>query len=265
MSDTIPHLLLIEDNPVDCGMIKSIIGNRYALSIAASASEAIKIIASVNFDVILLDIQLPDSSGNTVKMIRCATGSPIIVASGCDSREKAIADGAFAAMGKPIDAEQLLDTIAGALAHEKVRPCRELAERIFTSIDSKMMCVASMVPNPRSVRLRPAAVVASLPAMLVLLAAVFIAGGEFRGQSVASPKIESRTIRREEPIDAKLAELRERPSLPAVVWFRVRHIPADRMEEAVSAMMVAYKSSDRDTANAAECALTTWGVRCLTK
>lgn len=266
MSTTAPEILLIEDNPIDCVIIRSIIGNRYSLSIVGTASEAIKMLASVQFDAILLDLELPDSRGNTVKMIRCATSTPIIVVNGHDQHHDSLSDGAFASLRKPIDNNELLDSIASALAYEKLRPCREMSEKAFTSIDSKMMLVSSMVPTQRSSRLRPAAVVASLPATLVMLAAVFIAGGEFRGNAVSQHvRVESKTIRKEEPIDVKLDELRDRPSLPAVVWFRVRHIPADRMEEAVSAMLVAAKSNDRDTANAAECALTSWGAKCRIK
>jgi hypothetical protein len=103
--------------------------------------------------------------------------------------------------------------------------------------------------------------------MVVLLAAVFIAGGEYRGRVMHSPAmgVEAKPIKQDAPIDDKLIELRERPSLPAVVWFRTRSIPKERMDEAIVAMVSASKSKDRDTANAAECALTAWGVKCLIK
>ncbi|MGZ3885529.1 MAG: response regulator, partial [Bacteroidia bacterium] len=87
MDETI-HILLVEDNPADAGLIKIYLHESYAmqfsLSVAENLNQGLDLIGSRTFDVIIIDLSLPDSFGlNTFKdMYAAAPEIPIIVLTG---------------------------------------------------------------------------------------------------------------------------------------------------------------------------------------
>ncbi len=57
------QILLVEDSLEVQTLIKGILGNRYEIQIASTAVEADRLARSRNFDLILLDVMLPDGDG----------------------------------------------------------------------------------------------------------------------------------------------------------------------------------------------------------
>jgi signal transduction histidine kinase len=88
--------LLIEDNPVDARLVTEFLEragpNRYRVIHARRMDEAIGACWVNGFEVVLLDLGLPDSQGlETFERLRShAGGRPIIVLSGADDQELAI-------------------------------------------------------------------------------------------------------------------------------------------------------------------------------
>ena len=75
------HILLVEDDPTLQDLIeKLLINNNYLVSKAGKISEADKLIKLFTFDLILLDIMLPDSNGLDfyVNNIKDRINSPVI-------------------------------------------------------------------------------------------------------------------------------------------------------------------------------------------
>ena len=90
------RILLIEDNPGDarltCEMLREVRSIAVAVVPAASFGAGVALLSSENFDVVLLDLSLPDMQGlETVRQLhaRCPR-MPLIVLSGLDDEETAI-------------------------------------------------------------------------------------------------------------------------------------------------------------------------------
>ncbi|MGH2416511.1 MAG: response regulator, partial [Microcystaceae cyanobacterium] len=123
-------LLLVEDNPADAYLLREMLEEadeqQWQLAQAKSLRIALESLRDSRFDVILLDLSLPDSKGlNTVTQIReAAPDLPIVVLTGTDDRElalQAVAQGAqdYLVKGK-ITAEVLVRVIGYAIERGRI-------------------------------------------------------------------------------------------------------------------------------------------------
>ena len=108
------HILLVEDDETLQALIeKLLINNDYIVSKAVNIEEAKKLVKLFLFDLIVLDVMLPDSTGldfyeNTIKN-RVIT--PVIflsALSNVDDRVTGLELGADDYIGKPFDSRELL-------------------------------------------------------------------------------------------------------------------------------------------------------------
>ena len=90
-------LLLVEDNPADARLVQELLAEvdnpqRISLSNALTLQQALEILHDANFDVLLVDLGLPDSQGlDTLHQIQSAKPSlPIVVLSGHDDEDLAL-------------------------------------------------------------------------------------------------------------------------------------------------------------------------------
>ena len=85
------NILLVEDNPADIKLLKvylkDIYGDDVIFSTALSLNEAINKVERNKFDVVMLDLTLPDSSGTETltKLHHCIPETPIIVLTGMEN------------------------------------------------------------------------------------------------------------------------------------------------------------------------------------
>jgi two-component system, cell cycle response regulator len=89
-------VLLVEDNPRDADLVFRTLGgrgSRFSVTIVATLADALVSLNAASFDMILLDIMLPDSSGfATIAAIReAAPAIPLIVLTGFDDNDMAVA------------------------------------------------------------------------------------------------------------------------------------------------------------------------------
>jgi PAS domain S-box-containing protein len=95
-SEAAIRVLLVEDNPGDARLVEILLSEvdapRFAITHVERLEEAIECLAEADFDVILLDLSLPDSSGlETVSRTRAAAPrTPMVVLSGQDDEETAL-------------------------------------------------------------------------------------------------------------------------------------------------------------------------------
>ena len=90
------HVLLIEDNPGDARLLRALLqetaSSQFELVHAERFSDALNRLSERRFDVVLLDLSLPDAQGlDTISRLgRQAEGTPIVILTGLNDEEIAI-------------------------------------------------------------------------------------------------------------------------------------------------------------------------------
>ena len=95
LSEPVFNILLVEDNPGDVVIVKELLkitGLNFNLTNVKSLRETISTCSQNEFDVILLDLGLPDSIGidTLIKAGNCTEQSPVIVMTGLDDEDIAL-------------------------------------------------------------------------------------------------------------------------------------------------------------------------------
>jgi PAS domain S-box-containing protein len=170
------RILLVEDNPVNQRVAQGLLQRLAAdVVIANNGVEALERIADGSFDAVLMDCQMPIMDGFTAaERIREAEKSsglgkrlPIIALTANvmnDDRERCIASGMDAHLGKPIDPNQLADCLSRYVGERKglhdvdLAALRELTggdadferELIETFVASGDECLAEILEALRS-------------------------------------------------------------------------------------------------------------------
>ena len=108
------HILLVEDDEALQELIKKLLtNNEYIVSIAKNIQEAEKLLQLFVFDLIILDVMLPDISGLEFfkNAIKDRVNTPVIFLSALsdvDDRVAGLELGANDYIGKPFDSRELL-------------------------------------------------------------------------------------------------------------------------------------------------------------
>lgn len=152
MPTTSHRILVVDDDVCLCTLMVRVLEKEgHAPTVCNNGTEAMKLLAEQRFDVVLLDVGLPDISGlDILSSWRGRDGAKVIVITADDTAETlmtAIRNDAYLYIRKPFEPEQLRDLVRGALAASEAQrievisakpdwlelsvPCtREAAERI---------------------------------------------------------------------------------------------------------------------------------------
>ncbi|MBF0166516.1 MAG: diguanylate cyclase [Alphaproteobacteria bacterium] len=141
------RVLVVEDNPGDAALIRYSLAEpgqgRFTIAHASSLKEAVQHLAAQHFDVILLDLSLPDSFGlETVKKIleSAPPKAAVVVLSGLDDEElalEAVKQGAqdYLVKGRS-DGDVLRRAIRYAIERQRIEEAMRLAEAVFKNVDT---------------------------------------------------------------------------------------------------------------------------------
>jgi two-component system nitrogen regulation response regulator NtrX len=117
-----PHVLVVDDEADICASIQDILTDEgYGVEVAADAEEARRARGKRKFDLILLDIWMPDTDGITLLREWSEGGDlncPVVIMSGHGSVDTAVEAtrlGAFDFIEKPLSLAKLLRTVEAAL------------------------------------------------------------------------------------------------------------------------------------------------------
>jgi diguanylate cyclase (GGDEF)-like protein/PAS domain S-box-containing protein len=125
--DMQPRLLLVDDEPRLLTSLHQLLQNRgYHLVTASSGTEAIAHLSRMHFDLVLLDLRLPDIGGHEIMDFINAKSidADVIVMSGevgIDAAIGALKRGAYDYLRKPYSREELLKTVANALGQRNLK------------------------------------------------------------------------------------------------------------------------------------------------
>lgn len=122
----IKHILIVEDDQkISTLLTRFLSESGYAISAAGSLKEAREVFALFEFDLILLDVMLPDGrSFSLIEDFRMESRAPIIILSALghvDDRITGLENGAIDYITKPFDPRELLLKIKIALNVQPIK------------------------------------------------------------------------------------------------------------------------------------------------
>lgn len=125
MTDSNHHVLAVDDNRMTRLKMARALQSEYAVSQAQGGQEALTLLRSKPFHLVLLDIEMPDMDGFEVLRQMKADPSlcdiPVIVVSGMDDKasfEQCLEIGAVDYVTKPFDLAQLKSCVDSHLGAE---------------------------------------------------------------------------------------------------------------------------------------------------
>lgn len=133
------HILVVDDNPGDVALVRLLLNKaapgQFAISVAGCLAEVAGLLQRETFDLILLDLGLPEMSGldSLSAATELAPELPIIILSGQEDQDialRAVREGAQDYMFKgSLDARQMVIAIHGAIVRKQTE--LSLARRAF--------------------------------------------------------------------------------------------------------------------------------------
>lgn len=130
-------ILVVDDETNIRNLIKNILGNEYQISTATNGIEALEVLKNEEFDLIILDINMPQMDGvEFMKQLRKQNiSTPVIVASAFSDPEKLIKVfklGASDFVIKPFSSDQILETVHKTFETEQKKE-KDISELIKKS------------------------------------------------------------------------------------------------------------------------------------
>ncbi len=123
------HILVVDDEPDIRSTLEAILAEEgYAITVAATAGEALDLVRDAVFDAVLLDIWLPDRDGldvlEDIRAMDGRTGPEVIIISGHGTIEAAVRAtklGAYDFLEKPLSLERTLIVVKNAIEARRLR------------------------------------------------------------------------------------------------------------------------------------------------
>jgi two-component system phosphate regulon response regulator OmpR len=134
--DDAPHLLVVDDDTRIRTLLRQFLsGNGYRVTVAASAAEARRKLAGLDFDLIVLDVMMPGESGvQLTRALREEKDVPILMLtalSETDSRIAGLEAGADDYLPKPFDPRELLLRLNNILRRGGPQPAPRVEQIVF--------------------------------------------------------------------------------------------------------------------------------------
>jgi CheY-like chemotaxis protein len=139
-----PKILIIDDEPQMCNSLRQLLASQnYELNTANSAKEAIEILNNNSFDLILLDLCLPDMNGYRIMdhISQPNLGALVIILTGYGTEKSAIEAlrrGAYDYLKKPFEPDKLLITVKNALNQKKIQRDEEFAKSALRESEERL-------------------------------------------------------------------------------------------------------------------------------
>jgi two-component system, NtrC family, response regulator len=158
--DGVAQILIIDDDEMFCGLLTSAFrGEGYDVDCAYSLKSGLHLVSHHSFDVVLLDVRLPDGNGlDKLSEIRDAASAPeVIILTGAgtvDGAELAIKSGAWDYIQKPSSISSMMLPLMRALQYReeksKKKPSAVLKMEGIIGGSSRMKSCADLVAEAAS-------------------------------------------------------------------------------------------------------------------
>ena len=138
-----PKILIIDDEPFLCEYLEEILTSHgYEIESGNDGRQALNCVIRTHFDVVLLDIGLPDMSGfeAMAQIHRQSPDTLVIMITGdatIESAVEALKSGAYNYLRKPFQATELLKTIKNALDYKRLQEERKQSEKALRESEER--------------------------------------------------------------------------------------------------------------------------------
>lgn len=135
--DTAPHLLIVDDdNRIRDLLKKVLLRDGYRITTASDAAEARRLLESLDFDLMVLDVMMPGEDGLSLarSMREIERDIPILMLtalSETDNRVEGLDAGADDYLGKPFDPRELVLRINNILKRVSTEPQNLIEQLVF--------------------------------------------------------------------------------------------------------------------------------------
>jgi DNA-binding response OmpR family regulator len=112
------RILVVDDDQAMLRMIRlTLVSEGYAVTTATDGYDGLHQLARQDFDLVVLDLQMPNMDGRTMhsEMKRLGNTTPVIVVSAYQAETARIELGAAGAVNKPFDTAVLIERIRSIL------------------------------------------------------------------------------------------------------------------------------------------------------
>ena len=140
-------VLVVEDNPdLVIGLQDLLHHDGYAVTVAGTVAGAIELVRAHRFNVILLDLGLPDGDGLEVlqETQRLDPSLPVVIVTANISRDRTVGsltEGAYAYLTKPYDRDELRHTVRRAIGVKELAVKVERTERLLNESEERLELV----------------------------------------------------------------------------------------------------------------------------
>ncbi len=153
MPSAVPRVLLVDDDARTLESLRLLLGGqKLDLSSACDGASAINLLEKTNFDLVILDLRLPDISGHQIMdyINTLPHRTSVIVASGDSGIEAAIGAlkrGAFDYLRKPYSRDDLLNTVHNALQQRSLLAANRRIARQLQRSETKYRTLVDSSPD----------------------------------------------------------------------------------------------------------------------
>jgi DNA-binding response OmpR family regulator len=124
-----PRILVVEDDSaIAGGIVRGLRHEGFEVELLTAAADVVRRVTSEGFDVLVLDLMLPDESGFSVlEQLRHRSSVPVIVLTACtdlDDRLKSFQLGAADYLSKPFWMDELIARIRARMLVSRAQPNR---------------------------------------------------------------------------------------------------------------------------------------------
>ncbi|NVL89457.1 MAG: response regulator [Desulfobacterales bacterium] len=140
----VPKILIVDDEPRMRDSLKTLLGNEgFEVQAGCGGQEAIQCLGKNDFDLVLLDLVMPDSDGNEImdQIKRQSPETLVVIITGHASVESsilALTNGACDYLTKPFEHDELLKRVRNALDQRRLKNERKKTEEALRESNRRL-------------------------------------------------------------------------------------------------------------------------------